>query len=85
MVDLPWTRFVGGLRYTDKETAEIVQMVLAGKVNKGLVSLLTQHGGNAIGLCGIDGDKMCIRDRDKVCQHCRADDEAEPARGPGDL
>lgn len=49
------TRFVNGLRYTDKETAEIVQMVLAGKVNKDLVSLLTRHGGKAIGLCGIDG------------------------------
>ena len=52
------SKFVNGLRYTDKETAEIVQMVLAGKVNKGLVSLLTQHGGNAIGLCGIDGDMI---------------------------
>lgn len=50
--------FVGGLRYTDKETAEIVQMVLAGKVNKGLVSLLSQHGGTALGLCGIDGNML---------------------------
>ena len=49
------SRFVGGLRYTDEETAEIVQMVLAGKVNKGLVSLLQQHGGRALGLCGTDG------------------------------
>jgi acetylglutamate kinase len=49
------SKFVNGLRYTDKETAEIVQMVLAGKVNKDLVSLLNQRGGNAIGLCGIDG------------------------------
>lgn len=49
------SRFVGGLRYTDEETAEIVQMVLAGRVNKGLVSLLQQHGGRAIGLCGTDG------------------------------
>lgn len=49
------SRFVNGLRYTDKETAEIVQMVLAGKVNKDLVALLNRHGGNAIGLCGMDG------------------------------
>lgn len=49
------SKFVNGLRYTDKETAEIVQMVLAGKVNKDLVALLNQHGGNAIGLCGMDG------------------------------
>lgn len=49
------SKFIGGLRYTDKETAEIVQMVLAGKTNKDLVSLLSQHGGRAVGLCGIDG------------------------------
>ncbi len=52
------SKFVNGLRYTDKETAEIVQMVLAGKVNKDLVSLLTQHGGHAVGFCGIDGDMI---------------------------
>ena len=49
------SRFVNGLRYTDRETAEIVQMVLAGKVNKGLVSLLERHSGRALGLCGTDG------------------------------
>ncbi len=49
------SRFVDGLRYTDAETAEIVQMVLAGKTNKDLVSLIGQLGGKAVGLCGIDG------------------------------
>ena len=49
------SRFVGGLRYTDGETMEIVQMVLAGKTNKDLVALLGQHGGKAVGLCGVDG------------------------------
>src|SRR5699024_6281750 len=49
------SRFVGGLRYTDADTAEIVRMVLAGKVNKELVSLLEQAGGTALGLCGSDG------------------------------
>ena len=49
------SKFVNGLRYTDQETAEIVQMVLAGKINKSLVSLLHQHQGKAMGLCGIDG------------------------------
>ena len=49
------TKFVNGLRVTDKETVDIVQMVLAGKVNKNLVNLLHQKGGKAIGLCGIDG------------------------------
>ncbi|MBR5218248.1 MAG: acetylglutamate kinase [Clostridia bacterium] len=49
------SQFVNGLRVTDKETVDIVQMVLAGKVNKNLVNLLHHKGGNAIGLCGIDG------------------------------
>ena len=46
--------FVDGLRVTDKETVDIVQMVLAGKVNKSLVNLLSMKGGKAIGLSGID-------------------------------
>lgn len=49
------SRFVNGLRVTDEETVEIVQMVLAGKVNKDLVSLISQAGGRSIGLSGIDG------------------------------
>jgi len=49
------SKFIGGLRYTDAETAKVVQMVLAGKVNKDLVALLQRSGGRAIGLCGIDG------------------------------
>jgi acetylglutamate kinase len=49
------SEFVDGLRVTDAETIEVVQMVLAGKVNKNLVSLLEQKGAKAIGLCGIDG------------------------------
>ncbi|MGL4451699.1 MAG: acetylglutamate kinase [Sarcina sp.] len=50
--------FIDGLRYTDKETMEVVQMVLAGKVNKELVTLINNNGGNAIGLCGIDGNMI---------------------------
>ena len=49
------SEFVDGLRVTDKETAEIVQMVLAGKINKQLVNLLGEFGGNAVGISGIDG------------------------------
>ncbi|HCD69862.1 MAG TPA: acetylglutamate kinase, partial [Ruminococcaceae bacterium] len=45
------SKFVNGLRYTDEETIDIVQMVLAGKVNKDLVSMLESHDGKAIGLC----------------------------------
>ena len=47
--------FVNGLRVTDKETVDIVQMVLAGKVNKTLVNLLNMKGGRAVGVSGIDG------------------------------
>ena len=48
-------QFVNGLRVTDKETVDIVQMVLAGKINKTLVNLLQMKGGHAVGLSGIDG------------------------------
>ena len=47
--------FIDGLRVTDQETIDIVQMILAGKVNKTLVSLLERYGGQAIGLSGMDG------------------------------
>ncbi len=49
------TRFVNGLRYTDEESMGIVQMVLAGKTNKDLVRRIQRIGGNAVGLCGLDG------------------------------
>ncbi|MCH5204657.1 MAG: acetylglutamate kinase [Oscillospiraceae bacterium] len=52
------SKFVNGLRYTDEETIDIVQMVLAGKVNKDLVSMLESHEGKAIGLCGLDGNMI---------------------------
>ena len=48
-------KFVNGLRVTDKETVDIVQMVLAGKINKTLVNLIQMKGGHAMGLSGIDG------------------------------
>ena len=47
--------FVDGLRVTDEETSEIVQMVLAGKINKSLVGKLEMLGGKAMGICGMDG------------------------------
>ena len=49
------SRFEGGLRVTDKETVDVVQMVLCGKINKELVNLIEQKGGKAMGLSGIDG------------------------------
>lgn len=49
------SEFINGLRYTNKDTIDIVQMVLSGKVNKDIVSLIHKNGGKAIGLCGMDG------------------------------
>ncbi len=58
--------FVDGLRVTDSETVEIVQMVLAGKTNKDLVNLLQNTGGKAIGLCGLDGHMITAEKLDDV-------------------
>ena len=55
------SEFVNGLRVTDKETVDIVQMVLAGKVNKSLVNLIQNKGGKAMGLCGVDGHMIEAR------------------------
>lgn len=49
------SHFVDGLRYTDEETMDIVQQALCGRVNKNLVATLNRQGGNAMGLCGLDG------------------------------
>ncbi len=57
--------FVNGLRVTDKETVDIVQMVLAGKVNKSLVSFLESKGGNAMGISGIDGGLLTAQMKDE--------------------
>src|SRR4051795_10966647 len=53
--------FIDGLRVTDQETVEIVEMVLAGKTNKGIVSLLQRQGGKAVGLSGKDGNLFVAR------------------------
>lgn len=52
------SKFIGGLRYTDEATVDVVKMVLAGKVNKELVNLLERSHGKALGLCGIDGQML---------------------------
>ncbi len=52
------SKFIGGMRYTDEETMEVVQQVLAGKVNKDLVQRLEDAGGRAVGLCGLDGSLL---------------------------
>ncbi len=58
-------QFVDGLRVTDKETVDIVQMVLAGKVNKTLVNLLEKKGGKAMGISGMDGRLIEAKMRDE--------------------
>ena len=60
------SEFIDGLRVTDKETVDIVQMVLAGKINKNLVNLLESKGGKAIGLSGIDGHMLKTEKLDDV-------------------
>lgn len=55
------SRFVRGLRYTDEETMEVVQMVLCGRVNKEITAMIQGRGGLAMGLCGIDGGLFTAR------------------------
>ncbi len=59
------SKFIGGLRYTDAETMEIVQMVLTGKLNKDIVGLLLQAGGRAVGLSGVDSGLLRAKKIDK--------------------
>lgn len=59
------SEFVNGLRVTDRETVDIVQMVLAGKINKSLVNLLENKGGHAIGLSGMDGSMIRAKKKDE--------------------
>ncbi len=59
------SKFVNGLRYTDSETMEIVQMVLTGKLNKDIVGILLQEGGRAVGLSGVDSGLLRAKKIDK--------------------
>ncbi len=59
------SKFVDGLRYTDEETMEIVQMVLTGKLNKDIVGILLQKGGRAIGLSGVDSGLLRAKKTEK--------------------
>ncbi|SET35219.1 N-acetylglutamate kinase [Nitrosomonas marina] len=63
--------FIQGMRVTDAETMDVVEMVLGGSVNKDIVNLINRHGGKAVGLTGKDGafiraKKMLVKDRDKI-------------------
>ena len=59
------SRFVDGLRVTDRETVDVAQMVLAGKINKNLVNLIQNKDGRAMGLSGIDGHMIEAEMRDE--------------------
>ena len=73
------TRFIDGLRVTDRETAEVVQMVLAGKINKGLVALMETYGRHAIGLSGLDGRMIRVRRLDERLGYVGEILEVDPA------
>ena len=59
------SKFVDGLRYTDEETMEVVQMVLTGKLNKDIVGILLQKGGKAVGLSGVDSGLLRAKKSEK--------------------
>ena len=59
------SKFIGGLRQTDGDTMDVVQMVLAGKINKSLVNLVETMGGKAMGICGIDGRMIKAEKKDE--------------------
>ena len=67
------SRFVNGLRVTDEETMRIAQMVLVGKTNKEIVSLIGSKGGSAVGICGLDGNMIKCRRKTTVVDGERVD------------
>lgn len=69
------SHFENGLRVTDDDTMEVVQMVLAGKVNKSLAADLSALGGKAVGLCGIDGGLIKVHQKDEKLGHVGEIDE----------
>ncbi len=68
------TRFVAGMRVTDSETMDTVEMVLGGQVNKDIVSLINQHGGRAVGLTGKDGNMIRARPLEPVVDQKQPDE-----------
>lgn len=69
------SHFENGLRVTDDDTMEVVQMVLAGKVNKSLAADLSALGGRAVGLCGIDGGLIKVHQKNEKLSHVGEIDE----------
>ncbi len=71
------SRFVQGMRVTDRETMDVVEMVLGGQVNKSIVNLVNQHGGRAVGLTGKDGG-LIFAEKLKMAQQDASPGESEP-------
>jgi acetylglutamate kinase len=69
------SHFSGGLRVTDKPTIEIVEMVLAGSINKQIVGSINAEGGRAVGLCGKDGNMVTARKVTRVHHYSRPDED----------
>jgi acetylglutamate kinase len=76
------SEFVNGMRVTDSETMDIVEMVLGGQVNKSIVNLINSHGGRAVGLTGKDGSLICA---EKLQTSPQAEDPAAGAAERRDL
>ena len=74
------SEFVGGMRVTDEETMEVVEMVLGGLVNKAIVSHINQAGGRAVGLTGKDGNLLTAR---KLLMPAEPSDSGGAGKGPG--
>ncbi len=68
------SQFIEGMRVTDRETMEVVEMVLVGKVNKEIVALINQQGGKAVGLSGKDGRLILAK---------KVETDEEPRQGEG--
>jgi len=71
------SKFFEGQRVTNKETIDVVEMVLGGKVNKEIVSLVNRHGGNAVGITGKDGDLIMAKRHAKGKKHSPETDRPE--------
>lgn len=72
------SKFANGLRITDEDTMDVVQMVLAGKVNKGLVADLISFGGRAVGLCGVDGHMIQVHQKNEDLGYVGEVDTIDP-------
>ena len=75
------SQFIDGLRVTDEEGMEVVEMVLVGKINKEIVNLVNQHGGKAVGLSGKDGNLITARKLQHTSPVSSGNREASPDMG----